>query len=170
MNAHANDMITDQIGPLALRDVLGHFPTGVAIVTTLGDDGVPVGLAANSFASVSLDPPLVVWSLSLNAPSLGAFRTHSSFAVNIMCDGSKNMVLNFSRPRDDKFSEVDWVAGLDGVPVLNNASAVLECRTENRFPGGDHEMYLGRVMAIRKAEKPPLIFHKGQFSRLGVSL
>lgn len=155
------------IDPRALREVLGQFATGVTVVTTVGDGGAPVGLAANSFASVSLDPPLVVWSIGLKAPSLGAFRNHSSFAINIMCDQSKDLALNFARPSDDKFAGVDWYSGVDGVPVLADAAAVIQCRTETRIPGGDHEIYLGRVLEFHRTEKSPLLFHQGSFATLG---
>ena len=158
------------IDPGALREVFGQFATGVAVVTTLGDAGVPVGLAVNSFASVSLDPPLVVWSIGLKSPSLRAFRGHSAFAINIMCDQSKNLALNFARPSDKKFAGVDWHAGLDGVPVLDDAAAVIQCRTEARIPGGDHEIYLGRVFDFHHTEKSPLLFHKGSFAALGDGL
>lgn len=170
MNVHATDSGTETIDPLALRDVLGQFATGVTIITTLGDNGAPVGLAANSFSSVSLDPPLILWSLALKAPSLSAFRTHPSFAINILCDQSKDLALNFSRPSDDKFAGVDWQPGLNGVPVLQQASAVLECETVDRIPAGDHEIYLGRVCRISKDEKTPLLFYKGQFARIGDAL
>lgn len=151
----------------ALRDVLGQFATGVTVITTCGDAGVPVGMAANSFASVSLDPPLVLWSIRLSAPSLGAFRNHSSFIVNIMCDQSKELALNFARPLEDKFAGVDWHPGLDGAPVLDAAAAVIQCRTETRIPGGDHEIYLGRVIDFHSTDKSPLLFHQGKFANLG---
>ncbi|WP_114283993.1 flavin reductase family protein [Candidatus Halocynthiibacter alkanivorans] len=170
MNAIATDITQTEIDPLALRDVLGKYATGVTVVTTLGDNGAPVGLAANSFTSVSLDPPLILWSLALKAPSLGAFREHSSFVINIMCEESKDLVMNFSRPSTDKFAGVDWQPGLDGAPVLTAASATLECETVERISGGDHEIYIGRVRRISKSEKAPLLFHQGQFAQLGENL
>lgn len=170
MNAHTVRREKTEEDPRALRDVLGEFATGVTIVTCIGDDGAPVGLAANSFASVSLDPPLVVWSLDLRSPSLGAFRRYPAFAINILCEDSRDMALTFARPSENKFADVDWHPGLEGVPVLDGASAVLQCRTEARLPGGDHEMYLGRVVTFRGSRKPPLLFHGGRFARLGDSL
>lgn len=167
MKAHARMVQGQAFEPAALRDVLGHFATGVTVVTTLGDKSAPVGLAANSFASVSLDPPLIVWSISLQSPSLGAFRRHGFFAINIMCDQSKDLALNFARPSEDKFAGVDWRPGLSGVPVLNAASAVIQCRTETRMPGGDHEIYLGHVLELDQTDKAPLLFHKGDFATLG---
>jgi len=170
MSVHTKSFDDARIDPRALRDLMGHFATGVTVVTTLGDDGVPVGLTANSFASVSLDPPLVVWSIGLNAPSLGAFRRHPSFAINIMCEESKDLALNFARPSDDKFADIAWKPGFDGVPVLDDAAVVIQCSTEMRFPGGDHEMYLGRVMEFHRTDKKPLLFHKGAFTKLGASI
>ncbi len=167
MNAHARLVQSQTIEPAALREVLGHFATGVTVVTTLGDREAPVGLAANSFASVSLDPPLIVWSIGLQSPSLGAFRRHSFFAINIMCDQSKDLALKFAHPSNDKFAGVDWRPGLGGVPVLGSASAVIQCRTEARMPGGDHEIYLGHVLDCHQTDKSPLVFHKGKFTTLG---
>jgi flavin reductase (DIM6/NTAB) family NADH-FMN oxidoreductase RutF len=167
MNAHTDYTADIASDPKALRDLLGHFATGVTVITTCGSGGAPVGLTANSFASVSLDPPLVVWSIGLNAPSLGAFREHSSFAINVMCDQSKELALNFARASENKFANVGWQSGLDGVPVLNAAAAVIQCRTEARIPGGDHEICLGRVFDFYRTDKPPLLFHKGNFATLG---
>jgi flavin reductase (DIM6/NTAB) family NADH-FMN oxidoreductase RutF len=167
MNAIATDLAQAEIDPLALRDVLGTYATGVTVVTTIGDNGAPVGLAANSFTSVSLDPPLILWSLALKAPSLSAFREHSSFVINVMCEESKDLVMNFSRPSPDKFASVDWQPGLHGAPVLAAASATLECETVERIAGGDHEIYIGQVRRISKSEKAPLLFHQGQFAQLG---
>jgi flavin reductase (DIM6/NTAB) family NADH-FMN oxidoreductase RutF len=167
MNAHSAPPRDPQLDPIALRNVMGQFATGVTVVTTLGKGGAPVGMAANSFASVSLDPPLILWSIGLQAPSLTAFRAHSAFAINIMCEDSKDLALNFARPSEDKFAGVEWEAGYDGVPVLAGAAAVLQCRTEQRLPGGDHEIYIGRVMGFHHAAKSPLLFHKGKFAKMG---
>jgi flavin reductase (DIM6/NTAB) family NADH-FMN oxidoreductase RutF len=167
MNAHSEIASGAELDIRALRDVLGQFATGVTVVTTRGDHQAPVGLTANSFTSVSMDPPLVAWNLNLNAPSLSAFRNHPSFAINILCAQSKELAMNFSRPADDKFADVDWRAGLDGVPILDAAVATIECQTETRILAGDHEMYLGRVMGFRSSDKQPLVFHKGQFASLG---
>lgn len=153
--------------PLRLRDVLGQFATGVTVMTTQGDNGAPVGMTVNSFASVSLDPPLIVWSIGLDAPSLGAFRRHTAFAINIMCADSKELALNFARPSEDKFASVNWTPGLDGVPVLSDAAATIQCRTHSRIAGGDHEIYIGHVLDFHSTEKQPLLFHKGNFATLG---
>lgn len=167
MNAHVSK--DSAIDGGALRQVLGNFATGVTVITTLGDGNAPVGMTANSFSSVSLDPPLILWSIGLKAPSLGAFRGHTAFAINIMCADSEDLAMNFARPSDDKFAGINWHAGLDGVPVLDDALAVIQCRVENRIAGGDHEIYLGRVHEFHSTEKAPLLFHKGKFATLGES-
>ena len=153
------------IGDRELRDVLGCFATGVAVVTTRGEGGAPVGLTINSFNSVSLDPPLVLWSLSLNAPSLGAFRANGAFAVNILSERQANLARKFARPASDKFAGVDWEPGCADVPLIAGAAARLECRTWRRYEGGDHEIIIGEVIAMAATDKAPLIFHRGRFAR-----
>ncbi|WP_353475879.1 flavin reductase family protein (plasmid) [Salipiger sp. H15] len=153
-----------------LRDVLGCFATGVTVVTSRGEGGAPVGLVVNSFSSVSLEPPQILWSLALDAPSRPAFRAHPGFAVNIMGAASKEATLRFARPGGDKFRDVDWRPGVHGVPVLADALATLECETETRIESGDHEIYIGRVLRIDARDGDPLIFHRGQFAQLGGTL
>lgn len=167
MNAHAKIDEAQAMDARELRNALGHFATGVTVVTTRGHMDAPVGMTANSFSSVSLDPPLVAWNINLQAPSLSAFRDHPSFAINILCADSKDLALHFARPSDDKFGSVDWQAGVDGVPILNAAAATIECQTEARIPAGDHEIYIGRVFNFRSSNRQPLVFHKGQFLTLG---
>lgn len=158
------------IGPRRLRDVLGCFATGVAVVTTLGDGGAPVGLVVNSFSSVSIEPPQILWSLALSAPSRGAFMTHPGFAVNIMPSEAKDLTMQFARPSDDKFGGIDWRPGCYGVPVLGAALATLECRTERRIESGDHEIFIGHVLQLDQTDGSPLIFHRGQFADLGQAI
>ncbi|MDB2407866.1 flavin reductase family protein [Jannaschia sp.] len=155
------------IDPKDLRNVLGCFATGVCVVTSVGDEGKPVGMTINSFSSVSLDPPLILWSIGLNAPSRGAFERHPSFAVNIMGESAKNTTLNFATPSEDKFNGIDWTPGHDGIPVLGEAMAVLECEVEDRIISGDHEIYIGRVVRIDQNDDDPLLFHRGKFASLG---
>ena len=150
-----------------LRDVLGRFATGVAVVTAVGDEGRPVGMTINSFSSVSLDPPLVLWSIGLNAPSRDAFARYPSFAVNIMGVAAKDVTLQFATPAEDKFAGVDWAPGIDGVPVLSAALATLECSVEDRLTSGDHEIIIGRVRRIDQCDGAPLLFHRGKFASLG---
>ncbi|MEP1536207.1 MAG: flavin reductase family protein [Paracoccaceae bacterium] len=168
-----NAIVTEHeqgIDPRELRNVLGCFATGVCVVTTVGDEGRPVGMTINSFSSVSLDPPLVLWSIGLNTPSRSAFQSHGSFAIHIMSDAAKDTSLKFARPSDEKFKGVDWKKGINGVPVLNDALAVLECKIENQIIAGDHEIFIGRVLRIDQNDGEPLLFHKGGFASLGSAL
>jgi len=149
-----------------LRQTLGCFPTGVVVAATCGDHNAPVGLTINSFSSVSLDPPLILWSIALNAPSIGAFRKHKGFTINILSEEQKSVCMQFAQPATDKFRGIDWHPGYEGAPIINNALAVLQCETYRRYEGGDHEIYLGKVIKINFTEQKPLVFHRGQFVEL----
>lgn len=149
-----------------VREVMGSFATGVAVVTTLGEDGGPVGVTVNSFTSLSLDPPLVLWSLSLEAPSLSAFRSHESFAVNILAEDQDHLCVQFATPAQDKFAGVPFRPGLAGVPLIEGVVAQIECRVFARHPGGDHEIFLGEIFSLRAEDRAPLIVHRGAFRRL----
>jgi len=158
------------IDPRELRDVLGCFATGVCVVTTVGDEGRPVGMTINSFSSVSLDPPLILWSIGLDTPSRSAFQRHGCFAVNIMGANAKDTTMNFARPSDDKFGGIDWHEGHNGIPVLAEAMAVLECTVEDQIISGDHEIFIGRVVRLDQNDTAPLLFHKGKFAKLGPAI
>ena len=149
-----------------LRKALGCFPTGVVVVTTLGNNNAPVGMTANSFSSVSLDPPLILWSIALTAPSLSAFRSHSGFTINILSEDQKDIGLQFARPSENKFEGIDWHPGYADTPVLDNALAVLQCKTYQKYEGGDHEIYLGEVQKVNFNDQQPLVFHRGNFGSL----
>ncbi|WP_420011558.1 flavin reductase family protein [Tateyamaria sp.] len=150
-----------------LRDVLGQFATGVTVITTCGDEGQPLGLAVNSFASVSLDPAEILWSIVSSAPSRSAFEGHGAFAVNIMAASAKEQTLRFAQPIENKFEGVDWTPGWCDVPVLSGAIATLECDVKRAIPCGDHHIVVGSVRAIGQSGGAPLVFHKGQFQSLG---
>lgn len=152
-----------------LRETLGCFPTGVVVVATRGDGNAPVGLTVNSFSSVSLDPPLILWSIALTAPSIGAFREHAGFSINILSEEQKSVGMQFAQPADDKFKGIDWHSGYAQTPVINNALAVLQCKTYKRYEGGDHEIYLGEVMKVHFTDKKPLVVSRGRFVELADS-
>ncbi|MEP3275451.1 MAG: flavin reductase family protein [Stappiaceae bacterium] len=170
MNMHNPNIVREHLEPRALRDVLGCFATGVAVVTTCDTDAVPVGMTINSFASVSLDPPEILWSIASNASSRNAFVNHGAFAINIMSAQDKDRTLQFARPAEDKFRGVDWRPGWRGVPVLSLAMATLECELKQCIPSGDHEIVIGSVKAIDRRSGDPLIFYRGEFSELGSTL
>lgn len=148
----------------SLRNVLGTFATGIVIATTNDQDGHPTGLAVSSFNSLSLDPALVLWSIGLNSSSLAAFRRSSSFAINVLSVDQQLLCMQFARSGGDKFKGIEFTRGLEGLPLLHGAAAHLQCRTVQRYPGGDHELYVGQVMALANFEREPLIFHNGRYA------
>ncbi|MCK9380991.1 MAG: flavin reductase family protein [Sulfuritalea sp.] len=149
-----------------LRDALGDFATGVTVVTARGADGQPVGVTINSFASVSLEPPLVLWSLGLQSPSLEAFESCSHYAVNVLAADQVELAQRFSQSQSDRFAGIESTVGAGGTPLLRGCCAWFECRNEMRYPGGDHMILVGHVESIRREEKPPLIFHGGCYRSL----
>jgi flavin reductase (DIM6/NTAB) family NADH-FMN oxidoreductase RutF len=147
----------------ALRQVLGAFVTGVTVITTLDPQGRPHGLTANSFSSVSLDPPLILWSQSLAAPSHPVFRDTERFVVNILADDQVEVSQAFARAGADKFAGCLTTPGLGGVPLIEGCAAYLECRRINSFPGGDHVVFLGEVERIERTGRAPLVFGGGRY-------
>jgi flavin reductase (DIM6/NTAB) family NADH-FMN oxidoreductase RutF len=166
-----NTQITNPpaIDPRDLRQALGAFGTGVTVVTTLDEQGRPVGVTANSFNSVSLDPPIVLWSLRTSSPSLGAFDTCGRFVINVLTLEQVPLSRRFSTPIPDKFQGVSHMPGCEGLPVLADCAAVFECRTEQRLEVGDHILYLGRVEAYHHKPRPALLYCQGRYAQ-GVSL
>ncbi|MCC7310783.1 MAG: flavin reductase family protein [Sulfuritalea sp.] len=150
----------------SLRDALGEFATGVAVVTARAADGQPVGVTINSFASVSLEPPLVLWSLGLQSPSLAVFESCSHYAVHILAADQVEWSQRFSQSQDAKFAGIATKVGAGGTPILPGCSAWFECRSQARYPGGDHIILVGHVENFSRQEKPPLIFHGGQYRTL----
>lgn len=146
-----------------LRDALGRFPTGVTIVTTRAADGKPVGLTANSFAAVSLDPPLVVWSINHRSPSLPAFVASGHFAVNVLRATQVELSHRFAARRQGRFEGIACADGLGGAPVLAGVLAAFECTVEASLPGGDHVLFVGRVHKVAYDDGEPLIFNAGQY-------
>lgn len=146
-----------------LRQTLGSFVTGVTVVTTIDAEGKPHGLTANSFSSVSLDPPLILWSQSLTAPSHPVFNACERFVVNILADDQMDISNRFARGGGDKFAGAQIEAGLGGVPLLAGCAAHLECRKVHAYPGGDHVVFIGEVERIRRHPKQPLVFGSGKY-------
>lgn len=147
------------------RNALGTFGTGVTVVTTRGAGGELFGMTVNSFSSVSLDPPLILWTQSLFAPSLRAFEDASCFAVNVLGHEHRELAMRFATYAPDKFAGVGYHLSALGIPLLDGAAAHFECRTENRFEGGDHVIILGRVERYRYERKPTLLFCHGRYHR-----
>lgn len=146
-----------------LRDVLGTFVTGVTVVTTRDANGESHGVTANSFSSVSLDPPLILWSQSVSSRSHPAFLESEHFAINILADDQIALSNHFAKTRDDKFNGIAHVQGLGGTPVLDGVAAHLECTKVAAYPGGDHVVFVGRVERISQSGRRPLAFGSGKY-------
>jgi flavin reductase (DIM6/NTAB) family NADH-FMN oxidoreductase RutF len=151
------------IDPREFRNALGSFATGVTIVTTTTADGRNVGLTCNSFASVSLNPPRVLWSLVTHSVNLAAFQEASHFAVNVLGREQGDLAMQFARTSEDKFAGVSWTPGLGGAPILAGCVAHFQCRSADRYYGGDHVIFLGAVEAYAHVPDAPLLFSRGKF-------
>lgn len=153
----------DSTDPRLLRQALGRFATGVTVITTRTPDGKYEGLTANSFSAVSLDPPLVLWSLRLASPSLPGFKEAGHFVVNVLSAEQSQTSRHFATPRHDKFENVVFSPGIAGCPLLDGSLAIFECRTESMIEGGDHMIFIGRVVCAHHRDAAPLIFAAGQY-------
>ena len=149
------------------RSTLGSFATGVTVITALTPDGQPIGVTISSFNSVSLDPPLILWSLSLNSPNIEAFSSASHYAVNVLSADQQHISDRFASRRSDRFADLPFSNGLSDVPLLANCCAWFECTNEAHYPGGDHLIFVGHVerFALGEAESP-LIFHNARYRQL----
>jgi len=146
------------------RAALGQFATGVTIVTAQAPDGRLFGLTANSFNSVSLAPPLVLWSLSRQSSSMPGFLAASHYAINVLAADQRLLAERFSRKGIDRFDGVAWRAGLTGAPVIDGAVAVFECSHRSQHDEGDHVIFVGEVAHCRRrVGASPLVFHGGRF-------
>lgn len=150
-----------------LRAALGAFATGVTIVTCRGTDGQAVGLTVNSFNALSLDPPLVLWSLRLASPSLAAFDAARHFAINVLGEGQVDVSRRFASAVMHKFEDGLWHDGPHRLPVLAGCAAVFECERHSLQTAGDHRLYIGRVLRLQTQPVPPLVYHGGHYHLLG---
>jgi flavin reductase (DIM6/NTAB) family NADH-FMN oxidoreductase RutF len=136
------------------------------VVTTLNGHGRGVGMTANSFSSLSLDPPLVLWSVARTAPSYSDFANADHFAINVLAADQQHLSRQFSTPQPDKFDGVRWRGGIAGVPVIDGTVATFECRTTDRHDGGDHLIVVGEVERYARRDGEPLVFHSGCYRAL----
>ena len=148
------------------RNALGAFPTGVTVITTCDAQGNHYGVTASSFNSVSLEPPLVLWSIGKSSTSYEAFMDAENWNVHVLATDQVGVSGNFARSGGDKFGDVTCTNGLAGVPVIDGCAAVFQCLTEHRYEGGDHIIMVGRVIEYSQEDKQPLVFHNGAYSAL----
>ena len=153
------------IDPQEYRNALGCFVTGVTVVTTLKPDGERIGLTVNSFNSVSIDPPLILFSLARQALSLPHFRDTDHFAVNVLQEGQLHLSNNFARSSTEKWDDVTVHVGETGCPLLPGCAAIFECRKYAEYDGGDHVIFVGEVLSMEADHgADPLVYHRGQYS------
>lgn len=144
------------------RHALGQFATGVTIVTTADALGRPIGLTVSSFNSVSLEPPLVLWSLAHRAASLPVFQQCGHYAIHVLAAGQQELAQRFATRGVDKFAGVTWEANEQGVPLIEGAAAVFECSNRSRYDEGDHTIFVGLVQRCQHLQGvQPLIYHGG---------
>jgi flavin reductase (DIM6/NTAB) family NADH-FMN oxidoreductase RutF len=150
----------------SLRDAYGRYATGVAVITTMTPAGAPVGLTVNSFSSVSLDPPLVLWSLMRSSTSLPVFRDANRFAVNVLADDQQHLSTRFASRVEERFAGINWEPGLGGIPLLPGCLAYFECSTHSHVEAGDHVVFLGRVHRFEHRDGAPLLFFASRYAEL----
>lgn len=148
----------------SFRNALGAFATGVTVVTTRSEEGDDVGLTANSFNSVSLDPPMVLWSLAKTSRALNTFMRAPYFAVHVLACDQEALSTRFARTAADKFADLAINRGLGDNPLLTGCSARFQCKTAFRYEGGDHMIFVGQVEAFDHWNHPPLVFHAGSYA------
>jgi flavin reductase (DIM6/NTAB) family NADH-FMN oxidoreductase RutF len=168
--ADRQDQHTDAAGwpdALALRAAFGRFATGVTIISCRAADGTPVGLTANSFNALSLQPPLVSWSLRSISPNLQAFVGASHFAVNVLAESQVELSRRFASSVPDKFAQGQWAPGLGGAPILTGCAAVFQCAQSSFQTAGDHVLFIGQVLAASEFAVTPLVFQSGHYRMLG---
>lgn len=158
-----------QIDPKTFRSALGSFATGVTVVTTADENGVKAGVTASSFNSVSLDPPMVLWSLAKNSRSLDAFQLADGFAVHILAADQKDLSARFASQSGDKYEGLAHTMSKTGNPHLGTCLARFDCSTAHQYDGGDHIIFVGHVLEFEAADAEPLLFHKGVYASVGAA-
>lgn len=148
---------------LDFRRALGSFATGIGVVTALDKKGKKTGITISSFNSVSLEPPLILWSIGLDSMSYDVFVDAEHFAVHILAKQQGELCERFAQRGENKFRNLACLTGLHGVPILPDFAACFECSTEHVYPGGDHKIIVGRVHRFEAREADPLVYHRSRF-------
>ncbi|MEZ5581491.1 MAG: flavin reductase family protein [Candidatus Competibacteraceae bacterium] len=160
--------MTNAFNELEFRRALGTFATGVTVVSTVNGNGQFDGLTVNSFNSVSLEPPLILWSLSLTTPHFSVLKNIPRFAVNILAADQIAIAERFATLDSNQFDGIDMTTGLGGVPLLGGCVSALECRTETTYPGGDHIIFIGRVERLHYHGGEPLLYWSSGYRELAL--
>lgn len=162
-----SDVAELSIDPLAFRNCLGQFPTGVCIVTAPADEE-PLGMTMSSFNSLSLDPPLILFSIDRRSRGLGLWERAPAYAVHVLSQSQRDLSNRFARAGSDKWAGLEYRTGVSGTPLLAGASAVMECVAHAQHDGGDHVLFIARVQHFDvHPDRLPLVFCKGSYNELG---
>ena len=153
-----------EIDPRELRNCFGKFATGITVITALAPDGTKIGLTVNSFSSLSLDPPMILWSLDLRSNSVEALKAAPHFAVNVLASDQMELSNNFASPSDEKFVDVELIDSEFDLPLLSETVAYLECKNIGQYEGGDHLIFIGEVVNFKINDKKPLLYANGQYA------
>jgi flavin reductase (DIM6/NTAB) family NADH-FMN oxidoreductase RutF len=167
---HASHADSVPLDTKALRNCLGQMATGITVITTRASDGELVGLTANSFGALSLDPPLIIWSLRLASPSLPVFQGQERFVVSVLAEAQTDISRQFASSQGDKFDGIAYALNEHGIPLLHSACAWFECRTVSQQTAGDHCLFIAQVERFSQSEAAPLVFHSGGYFALGSRL
>jgi flavin reductase (DIM6/NTAB) family NADH-FMN oxidoreductase RutF len=154
----------DKFQPTEYRQALGTFATGVSVITASTDTGELAGLTVNSFTSVSLQPPLILWCLASSSESLGVFKRASHFAVNILAAEQVNLSTHFATKQENKFKSIKFLSGQGGAPLLADCVTWLQCQTTAQYELGDHWVFVGHVLEVETTSREALLFHQGQYA------
>lgn len=148
------------------KEIMSNYPTGVTIVTTADERGTPVGLTVNSFASVSLEPLLILWAIDHRVSSFEIFKRAGKFAVHILAADQEDLCLLFAKKGTDRFAQCKWRMSNDQLPIISGACAVLQCKTYKSVEAGDHTILIGEVIEMDRGDKDPLLYHRRKFGAI----
>ena len=148
------------------KSSMGNYPTGVTVVTTTTEEGIPVGLTVNSFASVSLEPLLILWSIDHKVSSIKEFVEGGKFAVHVLGADQADICMTFASRIEDRFGQCDWEFSKNGLPNIKGVLALLECKTYKTVKAGDHTILIGEVINIKMEQGEPLLYHRRQFGAI----
>ncbi|KAF1057476.1 MAG: Flavin-dependent monooxygenase, reductase subunit HsaB [Pseudomonas citronellolis] len=156
------------IDPIAYKTVMGSFPSGVTVITTLGDDGEVVGLTASAFSSLSMEPPLVLFCPNYSSDSYPVLIQKKRFAIHLLAAEQREAAFAFARKGKDKAQGLEWTLSELGNPILAGATAVIECELWREYEGGDHAILVGVVMNLIRPEQPrnPMVYCRGKMGEL----
>jgi flavin reductase (DIM6/NTAB) family NADH-FMN oxidoreductase RutF len=163
MSTQPHIALSPEFDAAHFRSALSQFATGVTIITTRLADGSLHGLTASSFNSVSLDPPLVLWSLSNSASSMASFSANSHYVINVLAADQEQLAMHFSRRTENRFENIDYTLSRSGMPILNGVVAWFECHNRSRYQEGDHVIFVGEVERCDLTPAPALTYHGGRF-------